>query len=128
MNHPDRVIFIAGQRPPLASALRELAGDSLDVHEVTLNGYRCDDYVQRLKGSGVIIIHHHDFAGVLDLIRCVRSHDQRKPILFATAEQDGDLLLQAYTAGANDCLESAVSPELLLAKVRVWLRWHDAPP
>jgi two-component system OmpR family response regulator len=44
------------------------------------------------------------------------------PILILTPARTEDLLLEAYNAGADDCMLKPVSPSLFQAKIKVWLR------
>jgi DNA-binding response OmpR family regulator len=44
------------------------------------------------------------------------------PILLLSAECDEVHCLEAYRAGADECIQKPVSPAVLVAKVRAWLR------
>ncbi len=44
------------------------------------------------------------------------------PILVFTPQNNETHILEAYQAGADECMAKPISPALFLAKVRVWLR------
>lgn len=44
------------------------------------------------------------------------------PILLLSAQCDEVSCLEAYQAGADECIQKPVSPAVLVAKVRAWLR------
>jgi len=50
------------------------------------------------------------------------------PILVLVSAVDEAYLLNAYSAGADDCLLPPVSPRLFLAKVKAWLRRAQVVP
>jgi DNA-binding response OmpR family regulator len=117
------VLFLSEERSSLAAALRDQARDRYVIREVYLNSWSPLSSILHSPEPCVIVISHHDLAGITQLVSEVRRHDVIKPILLVTPEQDTDLLLHAYRAGANDCIASTISPALLMAKVRVWQRW-----
>jgi DNA-binding response OmpR family regulator len=117
------VLFLTEERSSLAAALRDQARDRYKICEVLLNGQSPLSFIQYPPEPCVVVICHHDLAGVTQLVSEVRRYDASMPILLVTPEQNTDLLLRAYHAGANDCIASSISPALLLAKVRVWQRW-----
>lgn len=54
---------------------------------------------------------------------CHRLRDEAAvPILFLTARNDEAFILEAYKAGADECVSHPVSPRLFTAKVQAWLR------
>ena len=57
----------------------------------------------------------------LELIRSLRA-ETLTPILLLTSARSEEYLLEAYQAGVDDYLIRPVSPSLLQAKIRVWLR------
>ena len=57
----------------------------------------------------------------LDLIRKLRA-ETLTPILLLTPVRRDEYMLEAYKAGADDCLIKPVSPSLFQAKIKVWLR------
>lgn len=50
-----------------------------------------------------------------------------QPILVVTASNNMDYHLKGYQAGADECISSNVSKDLMQAKVRAWLRWTRRP-
>ena len=57
----------------------------------------------------------------LDLIRTLRAQSLI-PILFITPERSEEYVLEAYKAGIDDYMHKPVSPSLLHAKIKVWLK------
>ena len=57
----------------------------------------------------------------LELIKNLR-REAAVPIILLTQFNTENFLLEAYTAGADECIVKPVSPLLFYAKVRVWLR------
>lgn len=60
-------------------------------------------------------------AGTLELIRSLRV-ELLTPILLLAPARTDEFVLEAYEAGADDCIPKPVSPSLFQAKVKVWLR------
>ena len=44
------------------------------------------------------------------------------PVILLTPERSESYILEAYRAGADECVTKPVSPALFLAKIRAWLR------
>lgn len=67
-----------------------------------------------------------DGFATLELLRA-REKTKRIPIIFLTAHRESHNALRGYTAGAVDMLEKPFDPEVLRAKVRVFvnLRQHE---
>lgn len=57
----------------------------------------------------------------LELIRNLRA-EMLTPILLLTPSHKDEFVLEAYKAGADDCISKPVGPSLFQAKVKVWLR------
>jgi DNA-binding response OmpR family regulator len=57
----------------------------------------------------------------LDLCRRLRAQAVN-PILLLIPKGDESHIMEAYRAGADECIVKPVSPALLLSKVRAWLR------
>jgi len=57
----------------------------------------------------------------LELIKNLRS-EAAVPIILLTQFNTEDFMLEAYTAGADECIIKPINPLLFYAKVRVWLR------
>ena len=57
----------------------------------------------------------------LELIKNLR-REAAVPIILLTQFNTEDFLLEAYTAGVDECIIKPISPLLFYAKVRVWLR------
>jgi two-component system, OmpR family, KDP operon response regulator KdpE len=54
---------------------------------------------------------------------CHRLRDEAAvPILFLTSRNDEAFILEAYKAGADECVPHPVSPRLFMAKIQAWLR------
>lgn len=111
----------------ILAALRDNADDRLAVCEFFLNGESLVDNVRHPPEKSVVVISHHDLAYATGIVRDLRRRGAHQPILLVTPEQDLELILRAYKAGANDCVDSAISPALLRAKIRVWRRWSGTP-
>lgn len=73
--------------------------------------------LSRLEDSG--------FDG-LSLCRHLRSQGYRKPILLLTAENSDAVAIAGLDAGADDYIHKQSSPEVLLARMRTWLRRRGA--
>lgn len=58
---------------------------------------------------------------ILELVKKLRE-ETIVPIMLLTAARSDEFVLEAYDAGVDDCLLKPVSPSLLNAKIRVWLR------
>jgi DNA-binding response OmpR family regulator len=123
VEHHCEVLLLAEQRSALLIALCDQARDRLVIREAILDGQSSISDTVHPSGPCVVVISYQDLAGVIKFVHEVRRQNAVKPILLVTPEQDTDLLLSAYQAGANDCISSTISPALLLAKVRVWQRW-----
>lgn len=65
---------------------------------------------------------------VIDLLGTLRAQ-MYIPIILLTSEESEAFILDAYHAGADDCIPRTVSDELLQAKASVWLRrsWSAGP-
>jgi len=63
----------------------------------------------------------------LDIIRKVR-REVVIPILLLTSIDSDDFLLEAYDAGVDDCILKPISPHLLRAKFKAWLRHSWSMP
>jgi DNA-binding response OmpR family regulator len=73
----------------------------------------------------VIIVETHGYSvEAVELIRRLRQYCQH-PILLVTAGGDEPYHVDAYRAGADECIWWTISDALLLAKLRVWLRWTE---
>jgi DNA-binding response OmpR family regulator len=91
--------------------------------EVVLAG-SADEAVTRWQDEvfDLIVIDEHtcQLDGV-DLCQRLRT-EAVIPILLLTPKSDESRILNAYHAGADDCIVKPVSPPVFLAKVRAWLR------
>jgi len=58
---------------------------------------------------------------IIELVKKLRE-ETIVPIVLLTAAQSEKFVLEAYEAGVDDCLLKPVSPSLLNAKIKVWLR------
>lgn len=69
----------------------------------------------------VLIDAHTSQLDIIDL--CQRLHaEAANLILLLTPRTDEAHLLEAYQAGADECISKPISPSLFLAKVKTWLR------
>lgn len=64
---------------------------------------------------------------VFEFCRTLRA-EATIPILLLTSQNNESYLLEAYLAGADDCLPPPVSPRLFLAKIYAWLRRAQVVP
>jgi DNA-binding response OmpR family regulator len=93
-------------------------------------GWKCllvdltDDALAVLNEDGfdliVIDVRRRLFEG-LELCERLRT-EAVIPILFLTAQGDEAQVLEAYDAGASECVVKPVGPAVFLAKVQAWLR------
>lgn len=97
--------------------------DVFTVDVVSLDGNAKVQLDQELVQASVFVLNYESFSETVEMVWELRQRFAVEPILALTDEQDEDRLLQAYIAGANDCISSSVGPALLLAKVCVWLQW-----
>ncbi len=58
---------------------------------------------------------------VIDLIKDLRRYSMNPILLFCEKSKEEDIL-EAYAAGADDCIFKPVSPTLFLAKLQAWMR------
>jgi DNA-binding response OmpR family regulator len=81
------------------------------------------------SGLGVADLYVLDIPGHargLDVCRRLRDKTT-KPILVLDAVDEAHAL-EAYAAGADECIPRQVSPAVFLAKVHAWLRFRTAAP
>lgn len=97
--------------------------NSLEAELLFVNGNAQELLGRHAEQPAVFVLEHETFPEVVHMVRELRRRFEAKPILVLTDERDEDQLLEAYVAGANDCIAPAIAPALLLAKLRVWLRW-----
>ena len=70
----------------------------------------------------LIVLEVYDVkADVFDFCRRLRD-EAAVPILFLTARNDEAFILEAYKAGADECVPHPISPRLFMAKIQAWLR------
>ena len=74
----------------------------------------------------VIDVKSRQVSGV-EICRALREH-LSTPILLLTPINNESHTLEAYEAGVDECAIKPVSPELFLAKIKVWLRRAWAVP
>ena len=72
-------------------------------------------------GCDLIVADVCDHRDGLDLCRRLRARAVN-PILLLCPHGNEDRAVAAYAAGADECIPKPVSPAILLAKVRAWLR------
>lgn len=94
-----------------------LFADAFDLTIADLTHMRFDAIIVETRG------HSPDEFELIHQLR--KQFDQ--PILLVTASHDVDYHLKAYQAGADECISSQVSKDLLRAKINVWLRWTGQP-
>lgn len=58
---------------------------------------------------------------ILNIIRVLRE-EASVPILLLAPAKSEDYLLQAYAAGADECIAKPISPTMLHAKIKAWMR------
>lgn len=91
--------------------------------EVTL-ARMVDDSLSRWEEGAydlAIIDFHDSHRDGISLCQRLRAQAVN-PIVLLTPRGDEDRVLEAYQAGADECVVKPISPCLFLAKVRVWLR------
>ena len=66
-------------------------------------------------------------SAVIDLIRKIRC-EAIIPILLLTSERTEAFLLDAYEAGADECIPKPITPSLFNAKIKAWLRRSSSAP
>lgn len=70
----------------------------------------------------MIMLNLHERAGdCVQICQQLRPH-YANPLLVILQEEDEDLMVRAFEAGADDCLVQPMSNRLLLAIVNAWLR------
>ena len=125
--HFGKVVFLSEKKSPEPSVLLNQVDNSFKAHEIRLDGKSSLGQLENLSGSYVVVINYSDLTYAIQLVRILRRRDESKPILVVTPEQDVNLILRAYKAGVNDCIESTISPALLFAKIHAWMRWLGRP-
>lgn len=75
----------------------------------------------------IILEDHNARADVFEFCRQIRQ-EAAVPILVMTANSQEAHLMEAYRAGADDCVPPPVSPRLFMAKVKAWLRRAQVLP
>ena len=76
----------------------------------------------RVNIDVIIVETHAQSSDAIDLIQRLRQRFA-SPILLVATSNDETYFLQAYQAGADECISSRASDALLRAKVRAWMRW-----
>ena len=69
----------------------------------------------------VLVDHHEDPAGALQVCQRLRSMTQQ-PLLLFTYETDERYHIEAYRLGVEECVVKPIGIPLLVAKTRAWLR------
>lgn len=86
-----------------------------------------DDVLQPVweeDGFDLSIVDADDHQAGLGLCERLR-RKTANPILLLAAECDDFRCVGAYRAGVDECIEKPVSPAVLMAKVRAWLRYSQ---
>jgi two-component system KDP operon response regulator KdpE len=69
----------------------------------------------------IVLEVYDNTADVFDFCRRLRD-EAAVPILFLTSRNDEAFILEAYRAGADECVPHPVSPRLFMVKIQAWLR------
>lgn len=109
--------------PLLISGLRDMGLDVVMEPLPTNVLQRCSEEIPDL----IVIDANFPEAQALDLIKNLRGKSS-VPIILLTQYTTEEFLLEAYTAGVNECIDRPISPLLFYAKVRVWLRRSWSSP
>jgi DNA-binding response OmpR family regulator len=83
--------------------------------------------LEKMDIDAIVVEAHLHSVEALELIGRLRQQTHY-PILFMTADTDERYYVKAYRAGADECISTRISNELMLAKVRAWLRWTGRAP
>jgi DNA-binding response OmpR family regulator len=83
--------------------------------------------LEKMNIDAIVVETHLHSVEALELIGRLRQQTHH-PILFMTADTDERYYVKAYHAGADECISTRISNELMLAKVRAWLRWTGRAP
>src|SRR5258708_34737255 len=89
------------------------------------------DSLDKIAGNGVYdLIVVDEYSAEMDgveLIRQLRAHSA-VPILLLVNSHDESKALQAYEAGADECITKPISPRLFMAKIKAWLARSTSVP
>lgn len=119
-----KVILIShGLNTAWIDTLRSALETAFSVPVVHLDGDYRHSLDQRLAGPALIMIYDTDFARILETVQRWHRRHADTPLLVVSPEQDEDRLVRIYHAGADECIHTDVGLPLLLAKLRVWMRW-----
>jgi two-component system response regulator PilR (NtrC family) len=110
-------ILIADDEVDLAEALAALLGNAGYTCAVCTHGARAYDAVLAESPDLVLTDLRMPGGGGMDLLRKVRSHNPRLPVILVTAFATVDLAVEAMREGATDFLAKPFLPEELLAKI-----------
>lgn len=109
-------------------SLSAVLDSALGAQTVHLDGDDRYDLDQRLSGPVLIVICDADYMRALETVQRWRRHHPDEPLLVVTPERDEERLVRIYQAGADECIHTSVGLPLLLAKLRVWMRWVVIEP
>lgn len=116
----DSIIMIVCDEPTTSRVWGMLLVD-LHCHPIIAN--TVSHALEALEESApdliVVDVTSRDVNGV-QICRTLREHVV-VPMLFFTPINNETHMLEAYQAGADDCIIKPISPALFLAKIRVWL-------
>lgn len=120
----QKLIVMMSHKEGSAANVALTAGqDSLRAELLFVDGNAQELLGRHAEQPAVFVLEHETFSEAVNMVRELRQRFEAKPILVLTDERDEGRLLEAYVAGANDCITPAIGSALLLAKLRVWLRW-----
>jgi len=119
----EQIVVMSHKNRPLKTGVLASISDVLTVDVVSLDGNAKTQLDQQLVQATIFVLDYDSFSETVEMVWELRQRFPAEPILALTDELNEDRLLQAYIAGANDCISSTIGPALLLAKVCVWLQW-----
>lgn len=117
------IVLMSHKERSTANVALAVGQDPLGAELIFMDGNAQELLERHAEQPAVFVLEHEAFSEAVKMVRQLRQRFEAKPILVLTDERDEDLLLEAYMAGANDCIACATGQALLLAKMRVWLRW-----
>jgi len=106
--------------PQMGTQMLVLSGIEISIREYNIAENKIS--AADVEGYDLVLINMYmresDSAGICRMLRA----EYDNPILVLIHENDENLLLRVYDAGADECLFKPTSNRMLLAKVQAWLR------
>jgi two-component system nitrate/nitrite response regulator NarP len=122
-------VILADDHPIILSGVEGLLlGTDFQVVGSLRDGAAVLAAVRELNPDLLVIDYKMPEVTGLEVLRTLRQHGDRRPVVFLTATVDNEVVLQAYQLGLNGLVLKHAAPDLLLVcleEVRGGGRWID---